>query len=111
MAFHILGESETDTSSSEQVAIALKSISEGHSRIVGICDEPFKKIDVLHSVARKHGAIERLRGKNTHYNYQYTFELSLVQFASTPGVFHYIYPGYTRYTRECTSRSKIGLNR
>ena len=91
--------------------MALKSISEGHTRIVGLCDEPFKKIDVLHSVARKHGAIERLQGNNTHYNYQYSLELSLVQFVSNPGVFQYIYPGHTRYTRECTPRSKIGLNR
>ena len=40
--------------------MALESISEGHTRIRGICDEPFKESDVIDSIARNHGAIEGL---------------------------------------------------
>ena len=59
--FNIMGGSDTDTSSSEQVVVTadpadcdtttptmvLKSISEGHIHIRGICDGPFKKSEVL----------------------------------------------------------------
>lgn len=90
--------------------MALKSISEGHTRIYGICDEPFKESDVLHSLVSNHGTIEGIQGKTTHSNYYHSLEISLVQLVCNQGEFQHFYPAYTRNSRNIPHDPKQAWN-
>ena len=68
--------------------MALKSISECHTRIQCSFDEALRKSDVLQSIDRSHGATAGLLRQEHTRCYQHVLDIfSLVQFACNQGEF------------------------